>query len=580
MYLGMLTLSKELATMNNLAYIYKLWISVVKASGKLTTSDVLLASKRLVEGQTNQDIKISIKKFDENIKNLTLQETLTNLNTMQSTQKYIILINLFMLQIVDSNKVAIAQEETLKNIFLQLKLPFLYEIFYLLLNKKYNKAHKLLKEYAPNMHFICFDEDSKNEVNQSFKSYQVSFIVLKIDDSFLLLNNHSHDLNIYSFTNTKQLSLSDKCEKFKVAPYLFSKHNIRNHSIYYLNSNIFIRILNKKEVIYIDENALFELFTSQQDSSYLLSEIFDVLPDGPQCSLVKDHIYHIEATSLYAGYTKSKPIDKDVNFDINEGELVAIMGPSGSGKTTLLRTFVQQTKILSGELLINDEKISKKFLNRIGYVEQDDVLIKDLNVYDNMYYYYRLHFGKKESDETIDKLITNQLRDLGILDIKYSSVFKKGKYTISGGQRKRLNIALELLKDIDLILMDEPTSGLSSLDSENIIRELKRITNLRKIIIINIHQPSSAMYNQFDKVIVFNEEGHNIYTNSAKEVLKIFKLIKTEDTLMFNNTEETIEDSACIKCAKSDPELLLEIQADEKSNFWNLFRYLNTFTDN
>jgi len=196
-----------------------------------------------------------------------------------------------------------------------------------------------------------------------------------------------------------------------------------------------------------------------------------------------------------------------------------------------------------------------------------------------MYYYYRLHFGNEKSDAEVDKLITVQLRNLGILDIKNAPVFHNGKFTISGGQRKRLNIALELLKDVDLILMDEPTSGLSSLDSEKIINELKKITQLNKTVIINIHQPSTAMYRQFDQVIVFNEDGNNIYTNRALEVLKIFKLVKTEDAYMFNDESETQESQECMKCEKSDPELLLEIQADEKSNFWNLFSYLNNFTE-
>ena len=143
-----------------------------------------------------------------------------------------------------------------------------------------------------------------------------------------------------------------------------------------------------------------------------------------------------------------------------------------------------------------------------------------------------------------------------------------------------MNIALELIKDADLILMDEPTSGLSSLDSEKIIKELKQITKLNKTVIINIHQPSTAMYRQFDQVIVFNEEGNNIYTNKSIEVLKIFKLVKTEDAYMFNDKdEEDKDDLECMKCEKSDPELLLEIQADEKSNFWNLFSYLNNFTE-
>lgn len=568
--------------MNNLAYIYKLWLSIVQSSGKLTTSDVLLAAKRLVEGHSDDEITMSIDEFDKFAKNISLDETLEYLYKVESSKKYIILINLFMiimLKNINNERINQKQIAALKEIYKKLSLPYLYDTLNLLLTKKYKRAHKLLEEHTPNINFVCFDEDAKSEINQSFKQYQVRFIVLQIDDFFLLLNSHSHDLKIYTYPNNNKLTLFEKCQEFKTEPYEFIEHNVRDHSIYYLSKDSFIRITNEKEVIYLDENVLLKLFSPMREKLFLVSEVREFSRNTFQCSIVKDHIYNIQAKHLYAGYSKKSPIDKDVNFNINEGELVAIMGPSGSGKTTLLRTFVKQAKILKGELLVNNENISTKYFHRMGYVPQDDVLIKDLNVYDNMYYYYRLHFGKKKSDAEIDKLISKQLRNLGILDIKHKPVFKNGKYTISGGQRKRLNIALELLKDVDLILMDEPTSGLSSLDSENIIKELKKITLLNKIVIINIHQPSSAMYRQFDQVIVFNEFGNNIYTNRASEVLKIFKLVKTEDAYLFNEDGESKDDLECMKCDKSDPELLLEIQADEKSNFWNLFSYLNDFTD-
>lgn len=569
--------------MNNLAYIYKLWISIAQTSGKLTTSDVLLAAKRLVEGQSDEEISLSIDEFDKFAKNITLDETIEYLHKVEPSKKYIILINLFMvimLKNINKERVDKTQIATLKDIYLKLELPYLYDILYLLMMKKYEKAHNLLQKHAPNINFICFDEKVKSELNQSFKAYQVSFIMLHIDNFFLLLNHNSHDLNIYTYQNDSHTSLHSKCMEFRDEPYSFLSHNIRDHSIYYLDEHSFIRISNKKEVVYFDIYSLQKLFSPTNDTKFLTTDIVQEEVNNFQCSIVKDHIYSIIAKELSAGYSRRKVIVKEVNFNIQEGELVAIMGPSGSGKTTLLRTFVQQAKLLKGEFLINGEKISQKYLHRMGYVPQDDVLIKDLNVYDNMYYYYRLHFGNEKSDEEVDKLITAQLRNLGILDIKYAPVFHNGKFIISGGQRKRLNIALELLKDADLILMDEPTSGLSSLDSEKIISELKKITLLNKIVIINIHQPSTAMYRQFDQVVVFNEDGNNIYTNRSIEVLKIFKLVKTEDAYMFNdNNSEKKEDLECMKCERSDPELLLEIQADEKSNFWNLFSYLNNFTE-
>ncbi len=567
--------------MNNLAYIYKLWLSIVQASGKLTTSDVLLAAKRLVEGHSDEDIAISIDEFDKFAKNISLDEILEYLYAIEPAKKYVILINLFMvimLKNISNERVTFKQIAALKDIYKKLSTPYLYDVLYLLMNKKYSKAHKLLDEHAPNINFICFDQNARSEFNQSFEEYQIRFIIFKIDDFFLLLNSHSHDLKIYTYINKNNLTLAQKCVEFKAEPYEFTKHNIRDHSIYYIDGDSFLRITNDKGVIYLDENVLIKLFGPVNEKLFLVSEIKEFDKNIFQCSIAPDHIYNIKSNHLFGGYSSRNPIIQDVNFNINEGELVAIMGPSGSGKTTLLRTFVKQAKILKGSLLINHENISEKYFHRMGYVAQDDVLIKDLNVYDNMYYYYRLHFGKKKSDDEIDKLISQQLRSLGILEIKYQPIFKNGKFTISGGQRKRLSIALELLKDVDLILMDEPTSGLSSLDSENIIKELKKITLLNKTVIINIHQPSTSMYRQFDQVIVFNEYGNNIYTNKSSEVLKIFKLVKTEDAYLFNESEESREDVECMKCDKSDPELLLEIQADEKSNFWNLFSYLNNFT--
>jgi len=560
--------------MNNLTYIYKLWLEIAQTSGSLTTSDVLLAAKRLVEGHSDEDISLSIEEFDEFAKNISLDEIIEYLRKLSVSKKYIILINLFMvimLKNIYKEKINKKQITALKEIYTKLELPYLYETLYLLMNKKYEKAHALLTKYTPNINFICFDEAAKSELNQSFQSYKVSFIILHIDNFFLLLNNQSLSLHIYSYKNEKQLSLYEKCQEFKKESFSFLNHKVRNHSIYYIDEDSFIRITNEKEVIYLDLHVLIKLFSKNSTTQFLVSEIIHQENNNLNCSIVKDHIYNITAKELSAGYSKRKEIVKNVNFNIQEGELVAIMGPSGSGKTTLLRTFVNQAKKLHGELLINSEEISQKYFHRMGYVPQDDVLIKDLNVYDNMYYYYRLHFGKKASDEDVDRLISKQLRNLGIIDIKYNPIFNSGKYTISGGQRKRLNIALELLKDVDLILMDEPTSGLSSLDSENIIQELKQITLMNKIIIINIHQPSATMYKEFDQVIVFNEDGNNIYTNRASEVLNIFKLVKTEDAYMYNERREDLEGG--------DPELLLEIQAEEKSNFWNLFSYLNNFTD-
>jgi len=300
--------------MNNLSYIYKLWLSVTQASGNLTTSDVLLAAKRLVEGHTDIDISISIDEFDEFAKDISLEETLDYLREIKTSDRYIILINLFMvimLKSINAQRVNHKQITALKEIYKALDLHFMYDTLYLLMQKKYKKAHKVLDEH-PQVHidFICFDEDAKSELNQSFQSYQVSFIVLHIENFFLLLNSHSHDLNIYNFTNDKELSLAQKCQEFREEPYFFHKHNIRDPSIYYIDENSFIRITNNKEVLYLDEYVLKELFSDKNEKLFSITEQLEDEKYEYQCSIVKDHIFNISAKNFLLAILKKSLLTK------------------------------------------------------------------------------------------------------------------------------------------------------------------------------------------------------------------------------------------------------------------------------
>lgn len=253
------------------------------------------------------------------------------------------------------------------------------------------------------------------------------------------------------------------------------------------------------------------------------------------------------------------------------------MGPSGAGKSTLMKALIGDAFVLSGELKINcNDKILKKVMNKIGYVPQDDVLIDELSVYDNLYYNYRLHFGDDEPSDLVERKIHTHLRKLGIYSIKNSKIYKNGKYQISGGQRKRVNIAMELIKDVELLLIDEPTSGLSSVDSEKIIDLLKDIVNDGKIIITVIHQPSSSMYQKFNQVILFNQAGHNIYSENSMDALRMFKLINDEKIYNIDDIHD-YADVKCPACHATNPELLLEVQDHEKNDFWNLITYVKYF---
>ena len=201
------------------------------------------------------------------------------------------------------------------------------------------------------------------------------------------------------------------------------------------------------------------------------------------------------------------------------------MGASGAGKTTLLHVLAGLEKPTMGEVLINGFDIHKQKDNIhgvIGYVSQDDLLIEELTVYQNLYYNAKLCFAGF-TEEQLHKRVMDVLEDLGLdqrKDLKVGGVLDK---TISGGQRKRLNIALELIRQPALLFLDEPTSGLSSRDSENVIDLLKELSLKGKLVFVVIHQPSSDIYKMFDKMIIMDVGGVPAYYGPPVEAVTYFK---------------------------------------------------------
>jgi ABC transport system ATP-binding/permease protein len=209
------------------------------------------------------------------------------------------------------------------------------------------------------------------------------------------------------------------------------------------------------------------------------------------------------------------------------GKLVGIMGGSGSGKSTLLNILNGNLKPSSGKVCINDIDLHQnreELEGVIGYIAQDDLLIEELTVYQNLYYNARLCFGKK-SDKEIVELVETTLRDLGLYEARNLKVGNPLDKTISGGQRKRVNIALELIREPMVLFVDEPTSGLSSRDSENIMDLLKELTLKGKLIFVVIHQPSSDIFKMFDRLILLDQGGYPVFNGNPIDSVIYFKKI-------------------------------------------------------
>jgi len=243
---------------------------------------------------------------------------------------------------------------------------------------------------------------------------------------------------------------------------------------------------------------------------------------------------------------------RGINIAEESGKLVGIMGGSGAGKSTLLNVLNGMEKPSAGSVKINGIDIhheSEKIEGVIGHVSQDDLLMEDLTVFENLYYNAKLCFGNL-TDEEIQKKCHELLADLGLSETENLKVGSPLQKTISGGQRKRLNIALELIREPSVLFVDEPTSGLSSRDSENIMDLLKELALKGKLIFVVIHQPSSEIFKMFDRLLILDVGGYPVYYGNPVEAVTYFKRLVNH---------VNADEAECFNCGNVNPEQIFNI---------------------
>jgi ABC-type multidrug transport system ATPase subunit len=257
---------------------------------------------------------------------------------------------------------------------------------------------------------------------------------------------------------------------------------------------------------------------------------------------------------------------RNINHSEKSGNLIGIMGASGAGKTTLLNVLAGLETPFKGSVKINGFDIHRekdKIEGVIGYIAQDDLLIEELTVYQNLYYNAKLCF-RDLSNEEIHKKVIQVLENLGLDRIAHLQVGNVLNKLISGGQRKRLNIALELIREPAVLFVDEPTSGLSSRDSENVIDLLKELSLKGKLIYVVIHQPSSDIYKMFDKMWILDTGGYPIFYGNPIEAVTYFK---------FAAGQVGSDKGQCETCGNVNPEQIFNIiearVVDEYGEFTN-----------
>ena len=343
-------------------------------------------------------------------------------------------------------------------------------------------------------------------------------------------------------------------------------HHIHNH---HLEGMIYFLNLSSVNTYIIRYQGKEDLFLNGQ---HILSGITYTFDHGASVRGQKiDTIYYTDVAGVFSvasfssrisltarnvefRFKNSKNGIHEFNLHEESGRLLGIMGGSGVGKSTLLNVLNGNLKPQQGEILINgynlyDEKEKQELKGIIGFIPQDDLLLEDLTVRQNLYYNAKLcldNYDEAQLNEVVDQV----LHDLDLHEICDFKVGKPLNKVISGGQRKRVNIGLELIREPSVLFVDEPTSGLSSVDSEMVMNLLREQVFKGKLVVVNIHQPSSTLYKMFDRIIFMDKGGYQIYCGNPAEAVVYFKT---------KSNHANAKEDQCSCCGNVDPDQVLQI---------------------
>lgn len=352
---------------------------------------------------------------------------------------------------------------------------------------------------------------------------------------------------------------NDECKQEGVRH--IHKENIKGtlSFLYIASTNTYILRYSGKEDLFLNGQNVFPGQTYTFDhGSTIRSPGVDTIYYNDVSTVLTEETFKLkislDATDISLRFRNSDNGIHKLSFHEESGTLVGILGGSGVGKSTLLNVLSGISEPQSGQVLINgynlyceDEKENLKGV--IGFVPQDDLLIEELTVYQNLYFSARMCLDNLEEDE-LEEAVNRTLIELDLDETRNLKVGNPLNKIISGGQRKRLNIALELIREPTILFVDEPTSGLSSVDSEIVLNLLKDLTYRGKLVVINIHQPGSDIYKMFDKVMIIDRGGYQIFYGNPTEAIVYFKT---------QSSHANPDEDRCSACGNVNPDQLLQI---------------------
>lgn len=234
-------------------------------------------------------------------------------------------------------------------------------------------------------------------------------------------------------------------------------------------------------------------------------------------------MYLIRVKKINYSY-KGRKILNGISFFTYPSELTGILGPSGSGKSTLIRVLLGFLSPSDGEVDYNENYIKEHNIQQnrlLGYVPQQDIIQPSLIVEQAFRYAFLLRYGMKTSSETLAKTVENIVKELNLTDRLQTRI----KF-LSGGERKRVNLGIELLTNPSILFLDEPTSGLDPHLDKQMMKLFNKLTSPNRTIFLTTHQ--LAHVSLLDSVI-FIVKGYLVFAGEPSDALKYFEVDKYED---------------------------------------------------
>jgi ABC-type multidrug transport system ATPase subunit len=264
-------------------------------------------------------------------------------------------------------------------------------------------------------------------------------------------------------------------------------------------------------------------------------------------------IRHLDVRDLSLRF-KTRDVALDgISFAVTRGEMVCVMGASGSGKSTLLKAICGQGQPTTGAILLNGQSLYhnlESLRGYVAYVPQDDAFDEHLTILENLDYAAAIrspHLSAKDRLRRID----SKLIELGLSERRDSLVGSSVKKYLSGGERKRLNIGLDMVSSADVYLFDEPTSGLSSKDSEHVIEIIRSLSH-NKIVLVTIHTPTSKIFQMFNKAVLLDKGGRLVFFGTPQETLQYFATAEHQQQF-------GAELGGCPSCGTTRPEFIFDV---------------------